>query len=122
MYRISEAAALSGLTVRALRHYHAIGLPQPATRYRLYNYDVRATRRRRWGAPTSANRNPAATTRGAGLPIGSGGARPASGGTWNAPACAAPSRAPTPCRGSAAPVSAAGSTTTGTTTRRRSRR
>ncbi len=43
MYQISEAAALSGLTVRALRHYDAIGLLQPATRsdagYRLYGND-----------------------------------------------------------------------------------
>ena len=50
MYQISEAAALSGLTVRALRHYDAIGLLQPATRsdagYRLYgNDDVEALRR-----------------------------------------------------------------------------
>ena len=50
MYQISEAAALSGLTVRALRHYDAIGLLQPATRsdagYRLYgNEDVKALQR-----------------------------------------------------------------------------
>ena len=50
MYQISEAAALSGLTVRALRHYDAIGLLQPATRsdagYRLYgNDDVEALQR-----------------------------------------------------------------------------
>lgn len=50
MYQISEAAALSGLTVRALRHYDAIALLQPATRsdagYRLYgNDDVEDLRR-----------------------------------------------------------------------------
>ena len=50
MYKVSEAAALSGLTVRALHHYDAIGLLQPSTRsdagYRLYgNDDVRALRR-----------------------------------------------------------------------------
>jgi len=50
MYQISEAAALSGLTVRALRHYDAIGLLQPTTRsdagYRLYgNVDIEALRR-----------------------------------------------------------------------------
>ena len=50
MYQISEAAALSGLTVRALRHYDAIGLLQPASRsdagYRLYSDDdVKALRR-----------------------------------------------------------------------------
>ena len=50
MYQVSEAAALSGLTVRALRHYDAIGLLQPATRsdagYRLYgNDDIKALRR-----------------------------------------------------------------------------
>jgi DNA-binding transcriptional MerR regulator len=50
MYKISDAAALSGLTVRALHHYDAIGLLQPSTRsdtgYRLYsNDDVNALRR-----------------------------------------------------------------------------
>lgn len=50
MYKVSEAAALSGLTVRALHHYDAIGLLQPSTRsdagYRLYrNDDVRTLRR-----------------------------------------------------------------------------
>ncbi|MXY57546.1 MAG: MerR family transcriptional regulator [Gammaproteobacteria bacterium] len=50
MYQISEAAALSGLTIRALRHYDAIGLLQPVTRsdagYRFYgNDDVEALQR-----------------------------------------------------------------------------
>ena len=43
MYKVSEAAALSGVTVRALHHYDAIGLLQPSTRsdadYRLYGSD-----------------------------------------------------------------------------------
>lgn len=43
MYQVSEAAALSGVTVRALHHYDAIGLLQPSTRsdadYRLYSTD-----------------------------------------------------------------------------------
>ena len=43
MYKVSEAAALSGVTVRALHHYDAIGLLQPSTRseadYRLYSSD-----------------------------------------------------------------------------------
>ena len=50
MYKVSEAAALSGVTVRALHHYDAIGLLQPSTRsdadYRLYSPDdIRALRR-----------------------------------------------------------------------------
>ena len=50
MYKVSEAAALSGVTVRTLHHYDAIGLLQPSTRsdadYRLYSPgDVRALRR-----------------------------------------------------------------------------
>ena len=43
MYKVSEAAALSGVTVRTLHHYDAIGLLQPSTRteadYRLYSSD-----------------------------------------------------------------------------------
>lgn len=43
MYKVSEAAALSGVTVRTLHHYDAIGLLQPSTRsdadYRLYSND-----------------------------------------------------------------------------------
>jgi len=43
MYKVSEAAALSGVTVRALHHYDAIGLLQPSARsdadYRLYGSD-----------------------------------------------------------------------------------
>ena len=50
MYQVSEAAALSGVTVRALHHYDAIGLLQPSARsdadYRLYGQDdIRALRR-----------------------------------------------------------------------------
>lgn len=50
MYKVSEAAALSGVTVRALHHYDAIGLLQPSSRsdadYRLYgNDDIGALRR-----------------------------------------------------------------------------
>ena len=50
MYKVGEAAALSGVTVRALHHYDAIGLLRPSTRtgadYRLYgNDDIRALRR-----------------------------------------------------------------------------
>jgi len=50
MYKVGEAAALSGVTVRTLHHYDAIGLLQPSTRsdadYRLYSPgDVRALRR-----------------------------------------------------------------------------
>ena len=50
MYKVGEAAALSGVTVRALPHYDAIGLLRPSTRsdadYRLYgNDDIRALRR-----------------------------------------------------------------------------
>ena len=50
MYKVGEAAALSGVTVRALHHYEAIGLLRPSTRtgadYRLYgNDDIRALRR-----------------------------------------------------------------------------
>ena len=50
MYKVSEAAALSGVTVRALHHYDAIGLLRPSTRsnadYRLYgDEDIRALRR-----------------------------------------------------------------------------
>ena len=50
MYKVGEAAALSGVTVRALHHYDAIGLLRPFTRsdadYRLYgNDDIRALRR-----------------------------------------------------------------------------
>ena len=50
MYKVSEAAALSGVTVRALHHYDAIGLLRPSTRsdadYRLYSPDdIRALRR-----------------------------------------------------------------------------
>ena len=43
MHIVSEAAALSGLTVRALHHYDEIGLLQPSARsdagYRLYSND-----------------------------------------------------------------------------------
>lgn len=43
MYKVSEAAALSGVTVRALHHYDAIGLLRPSARsdadYRLYGQD-----------------------------------------------------------------------------------
>ena len=50
MHMVSAAAALSGLTVRALHHYDEIGLPQPsarsATGYRLYsNEDIQILRR-----------------------------------------------------------------------------
>ena len=50
MYQVREAAALSGLTVRALHHYDAIGLLRPSARsdagYRLYGgKDVRTLRR-----------------------------------------------------------------------------
>lgn len=50
MYKVSEAAALSGVTVRALHHYDEIGLLQPSARsdadYRLYgNDDIGALRR-----------------------------------------------------------------------------
>ena len=50
MYKVGEAAALSGVTVRALHHYDAIGLLRPSTRsgadYRLYGHDdIRALRR-----------------------------------------------------------------------------
>ena len=49
MYRVRDAAALSGLTVRALHHYDAIGLLRPSGRsaagYRLYDgEDVRTLR------------------------------------------------------------------------------
>ena len=41
MHMVSEAAALSGLTVRASHHYDSIGLPRrsarSATGYRLYS-------------------------------------------------------------------------------------
>ena len=50
MYKGREAAALSGLTVRALYHYDAIDLLQPPTRsdagYRLYSSDEVRTPRR----------------------------------------------------------------------------
>lgn len=50
MHMVSEASALSGLTVRALHHYDTIGLLHPsarsATGYRLYSdEDVRTLRR-----------------------------------------------------------------------------
>ncbi len=50
MHRVSEASALSGLTVRALHHYDAIGLVNPSARssagYRLYSdEDIRILRR-----------------------------------------------------------------------------
>ena len=50
MHMVSEASALSGLTVRALHHYDAIGLLHPsarsATGYRLYSdEDIRTLRR-----------------------------------------------------------------------------
>lgn len=50
MYKVSEAASLAGVTVRALHHYDAIGLLRPSTRsdtdYRLYgDQDIRALRR-----------------------------------------------------------------------------
>ena len=50
MHMVSEAAALSGLTVRALHHYDSIGLLQPSARslagYRLYSgSDVQVLRR-----------------------------------------------------------------------------
>lgn len=50
MFRVSEAAALSGLTIRALHHYDSIGLLRPSARtdaeYRLYgNDDISALRR-----------------------------------------------------------------------------
>ncbi len=50
MHMVSEAAALSGLTVRALHHYDSIGLLQPSARsvtgYRLYSgSDIRILRR-----------------------------------------------------------------------------
>ena len=50
MYKVSEAAALSGVTVRTLHHYDAIGLLQPSARsdaeYRLYDNDDIATLQR----------------------------------------------------------------------------
>lgn len=50
MHMVSEASALSGLTVRALHHYDAIGLLHPtarsATGYRLYSDDDIRTLRR----------------------------------------------------------------------------
>ena len=50
MHMVSEASALSGLTVRALHHYDTIGLLHPsarsATGYRLYNDDDIRTLRR----------------------------------------------------------------------------
>ena len=50
MYMVSEAAALSGVSVRALHHYDAIGLLQPSARsdadYRLYGPDQIRTLRR----------------------------------------------------------------------------
>lgn len=50
MYKVSEAASLAGVTVRALHHYDAIGLLRPSARsdadYRLYGEtDIRALRR-----------------------------------------------------------------------------
>ena len=50
MHMVSEASALSGLTVRALHHYDAIGLLKPSARssvgYRLYSdEDIRTLRR-----------------------------------------------------------------------------
>lgn len=50
MHMVSEAAALSGLTVRALHHYDTIGLLHPSARsvtgYRLYSDgDIRTLRR-----------------------------------------------------------------------------
>ena len=50
MHMVSEASALSGLTVRALHHYDAIGLVKPSARssagYRLYSdEDIRTLRR-----------------------------------------------------------------------------
>ncbi|MCY4014101.1 MAG: MerR family transcriptional regulator [Gammaproteobacteria bacterium] len=50
MYKVSEAASLAGVTVRALHHYDAIGLLRPSARshadYRLYREtDIRALRR-----------------------------------------------------------------------------
>lgn len=50
MHMVSEASALSGLTVRALHHYDAIGLLKPSSRssagYRLYSdEDIRTLRR-----------------------------------------------------------------------------
>ena len=50
MFKVSEAASLAGVTVRALHHYDAIGLLRPSARsdadYRLYgDQDIRALRR-----------------------------------------------------------------------------